>query len=105
MDNKKNIHKYFKVGDIVRCEEIWGKQLFVVDRLTGNWYLPELIVYFHNKPKTPGNMCNFSVCATKLIKSNNRPFRKLKMTVLSKLLKKGNVDAIREIILRNRKDV
>lgn len=102
LKNNKNIHKYFRVNDIVRCEDIWGKKLFIVDKLAGNWYLPELVVHPYGLRKSTGNTCNFDVRDTKLIMTNKRPFKKLKKSVLIKLIKKGNIDAIREFILRNK---
>ena len=100
---EQNIHKYFKVGDIVRNEDIWGKQLFIVDKLFGNAYQPLLIVHPYGKPKTVGTMCNFVLSMTKLIDCPKRPLKKIPQSTLIKLLRNGNVDAKREFIMRNRK--
>lgn len=100
---EKNIHKYFKVGDIVRNEDIWGRQLFIVDRLFGNAYQPLLIVHPYGKEKTVGNMCNFVLSMTKLVDARNRPLKKIPQSTLIKLVKNGNMEAKREFIMRNRK--
>lgn len=39
------VWKYFKHGDIVRCEYIWDKKLFEVHGFHGNWYCPLRTVY------------------------------------------------------------
>lgn len=100
---EQNIHKYFKVGDIVRNEDIWGKQLFIVDKLFGNAYQPLLIVRPYGQPKTVGTMCNFVLSMTKLIDCPKRPLKKISQSTLIKLLRNGNVEAKREFIMRNRK--
>lgn len=94
------IWKYFKYGDIVRCEYTWGKKLFEVHSFHGNWYCPLMSVYMCGKPRTNGNMCNFLVSETKLITAPHRPFRKMTKRVLIKLMSKGNVEAKREFIMR-----
>lgn len=95
------IHKYFKVGDIVKNPSIWGdKMLFVVYSLAGTSYNPELYVHFFGKPKTPKWKCNFSVSDTMLINSVERPFRKVKKEMLLRLVKKGHFEATREFIIR-----
>ena len=100
---KKGIHKYFKVGDIVRNEDIWGKKLFIVDKLFGNDYQPLLIVHPCGQKQSPGTMCNFVVSMTKLVNNPKRPLRKIPQITLVKLLQKGNLEAKREFIMRNRK--
>ena len=82
------IHRYFRLGDIVRNEEVWGNKLFVIHGFGGNSYLPELYVHPWGKERTVGNSCNFDARVTKL---------------LLKLVKNGNEDAKREFIVRNRK--
>lgn len=99
----ENIWKYFKKGDIVRNESIWGDKLFEVEKLCGNSYSPEMIVYFFGKPKTTENMCNFSIRDSKLITSVKRPLKNLKPNIIIKLMKSGNVEAKREFIIRKRK--
>lgn len=96
----KKVWRYFRRGDIVRCEEIWGKKLFEVASFHGNWYCPLMTVYESGKPKTVGNICNFFVPNTKLITSPNRPFQRLPKKALVKLLAKGNEEAKRELIMR-----
>ena len=93
--------KYFRKGDLVRCEEIWGSRLFEVTGFHGNWYCPLLIVYEFGKPKTISTMCNFDVRATKLISALRRPLQKLPKKALLKLITKGNEEAKRELIMRS----
>lgn len=94
------IWKYFKHGDIVRCERVWGKMLFEVHSFHGNWYCPLMTVYMIGKPKNSANMCNFDVREAKLISSSHRSFRKLDKDNLLKLVSKGNGEAKRELIMR-----
>ena len=99
-----SIHGYFKDGDIVKNEGIWGDTLFVVHGFHGNKYQPLLSVHFANKPICNKNTCNFVVSETKLMISYRRPFIKLKQEVIIKLTSKGNVEAKRELIIRSRKN-
>lgn len=94
------VWKYFRHGDIVKDEYVWGNKLFKVHSFHGNWYCPLMSVYMCGKPKTNGNMCNFDVRLTKLITSPHRPFRKIPKKTLVKLMSKGNVEAKREFIMR-----
>lgn len=97
---EKRIWKYFKIGDIVRNPEIWGKKLFVIHGLGGNAYCPELYVHDYGCMKTPGRSCNFSVNMTKLYNAPKRPFRKLDKAMLIKVMNKGNIEAKREFFIR-----
>jgi hypothetical protein len=99
----KHVHKYFKIGDIVKCEVIWGNQLFIVHGFGGNAYLPELYVHFYGKPQIISNICNFDVRMTKLIDSDKRPLKKIDNKIIIKMIKKGNEEAKRELIMRSRK--
>jgi len=104
MKKVRNIHSYFRVGDTVLWYDVWGKKLFKVDSLFGNSYLPRLMVHPINKNNSVGNMCIFLVHSTTLIDSRHRPFRKLDMKLLVKLLKSGNPEVKKEIKIRsNRK--
>lgn len=94
------VWKYFKHGDIVKDEYVWGDKLFEAHSFHGNWYCPLMSVYMCGKPKTNGNMCNFDVRETKLITAPHRPFRKIPKKTLVKLMSKGNVEAKREFIMR-----
>lgn len=94
------VWKYFKHGDIVKDEYVWGDKLFEVHSFHGNWYCPLMSVYMCGKPKTNRNMCNFDVRETKLITAPHRPFRKIPKKTLVKLMSKGNVEAKREFIMR-----
>lgn len=99
----KRIHKYFKIGDIVKCEVIWGNQLFTVHGFGGNAYLPELYVHFYRKSQTISTTCNFDLRITKLIDSGKRPLKKIDKKIIIKMIKKGNEEAKRELIMRSRK--
>lgn len=94
------VWKYFKHGDIVKDEYVWGNKLFEVHSFHGNWYCPLMSVYMCEKPKTNGNMCNFDVRETKLITAPHRPFRKIPKKTLVKLMSRGNLEAKREFIMR-----
>jgi len=100
----ESIHGYFKEGDIVKNESVWGDILFVIHGFHGNKYQPEFSVHFANKPICIKNTCNFTLSDTKLINSYRRPFIKLKKEVIIKLLSKGNIEAKRELIIRSRKN-
>lgn len=101
----RKVWRYFRRGDIVRCEEIWGKKLFKVHSFHGNWYCPMMTVYECGKPKTNAHACNFCVTETKLITAPHRPFHRLPKKALVKLLIKGNEEAKRELIMRNNQKV
>lgn len=103
MEPNKEIHKYFRVGDVVMNEDIWGTRLFVIDSFGGNRYLPEAYVHMHGRVKTIGNSCNWDIRYTTLIDAPKRPFKKLKKEILLKFLKKGNEEAKREFIIRANK--
>lgn len=98
-----NIHKYFKKGDIVKNEDIWGDELFVIHGFGGNSYNPELYVHFYGKIHNVANTCNFSVKMTKLVDSEKRPLKKIDKKILIRMIKKGNEEAKRELIMRSRK--
>lgn len=97
---KTEIHKYFKKGDIVRNEGIWGQRLFVVDGFGGNSYLPELYVYPHGQEKKISNLCNWSVVDTKLINAPKRPLQRIPRKKVVVLMKKGIEEARREFFIR-----
>jgi hypothetical protein len=103
MKNCNNkIWKYFKIGDVIRDadDSIWGDKLFEIYSFHGNDYLPLVSVYFYGKPKINKNMCNFDIREIKLINAFHRPFKKLKKTDLIKLMKRENIEAKREFIIR-----
>lgn len=99
----KHVHKYFKIGDIVKCEVIWGNQLFIVHGFGGNAYLPELYVHFYGKPQTISNTCNFDLRITKLVDSNKRLLKKIDKKIIVRMIRRGNEEAKRELIMRSRK--
>lgn len=96
-----SIFKYFKKGDYVINKGVWGtKKKFVVDEMYGNAYCPILDVHPACESKTNGNTCLFRVSMTKLVDAPKRPFAKLKKEVVMKMLRKGNVEAKRELLIR-----
>lgn len=109
MKPNKEIHKYFRLGDIVINYDIWERRLFVIRGFGGNSYCPELYVYEYGKPQTIKYFCNFDVRETKLINSPKRPFKKFKKSQLLKLLNLGNENTKeeikREIIIRTNKKI
>lgn len=108
MGPNKEIHKYFRLGDIVINYYIWNKRLFVIRGFGGNSYCPEIYVRKY-KSKTIKKFCNWDVSDTKLIDSPKRPFKKLTKPKLLKLMKLGNEnireEIKREIIIRTNKKV
>lgn len=100
MAYNKHIHKHFKIGDVVKCEVIWGNKLFIVHGFGGNSYLPELYVHFHGEPQTISNTCNLDLRMVKLIDSEKRPFKKIAEKVIIRMTNKGNQEAVRELIIR-----
>lgn len=93
----------YKVGDLVKNKGIWGNVLFVLESFHGNWYNREALVRFHKKEYNPANLCNFSIDEMELISFDKRPFKKLNNKILATLIKKGNIDAKREFIIRFKK--
>ena len=90
----------YKVGDVVKCEKVWGDKLFIIDKIRGNEYLLIASSYFINKPQTNKNMCNLVVKELTLINSNFRPFKNIDKIPLLKMVKKDNIEAIREFKIR-----
>lgn len=99
-NSDSKIWKYFKQGDIVRCEYVWGKALFEVSGFHGNEYCPLLTVYMIGKPRNNAHMCNFDVRKTRLIASARRPFKALTDKQLLKLMSTSNTEAKREMLIR-----
>lgn len=95
------IFKYFKIGDYVINKEIWGsKKKFVIDKMYGNAYCPIFDVHPAYESKTNGNTCLFTVSMTKLVGASKRPFAKLKKDIVMKMMRRGNVEAKREFLIR-----
>lgn len=93
--------KYFKIGDCVINEDIWGaRKKFVIDKMYGNAWCPIIDVHPIHECKTAGNTCLFAVSMTKLIDAPKRPFLKLKKSALIKIMKRGNIEAKREFLIR-----
>ena len=96
-----SIFKYFKIGDYVINKEVWGsKKKFVIDKMYGNAYCPILDVHPVYESKTNSNTCLFTVPITKLVGASKRPLAKLKKDVVMKMMRKGNVEAKREFLIR-----
>lgn len=97
----KEIYKYYHIGDIVRNEGVWGDRLFQVSGFGGNAYLPLAYVFPKGIRKSVGGQCNFDIRDMKLMGADKRPFTKLPIRILLKLIKKGNEEARREFIMRS----
>lgn len=96
-----SIFKYFKIGDYVINKEVWGlKKKFVIDKMYGNTYCPTLDVHPAYESKTNGNTCLFAVSMTKLVGASKRPLAKLKKDIVMKMMRRGNVEAKREFLIR-----
>ena len=107
MKYDRRIHKYFRLGDVVINETIWGVKPFIIHGFGGNRYCPEL--YVHNKGDAVKGSCIWDVRLTKLVDSNRRPFKNLKKDELSKLFKNSKEsvkkEIEREIIIRINKRI
>lgn len=90
----------YKVGDVVKCEKVWGDKLFIIYEIRGNEYLLIASSYFLNKPQINKNMCNLVVKELTLINSNFRPFKNIDKIPLLKMVKKDNIEAVREFKIR-----
>lgn len=77
---------------------------WVVSKLTGNDYCPELFVFAKGLPRTTRNCCNLDRRTAQLIDATKRPFRKIPMKTLLKLRLSGNVEAEREFEMRINKN-
>lgn len=100
-DYMASIWKHFKIGDIVINRSVWGSnKRFVIDKMYGNAYCPILDVHPIHVPKTNGNTCLFNPNDTTLINAPKRPLSKLKKVVLLKMVRNGNVEAKRELLIR-----
>lgn len=99
---KMGIFRYFKVGDIVRDapNSVWGDKLFEIKNFHGNAYLPLASAYFVGKPKTNTNMVNLDLRKIKLMSAPKRPLKNINEKTLVNLIKKGNIEAEREFLIR-----
>ena len=97
---EKNIHRYYKIGDVVRNEGQCGERLFVIHGFGGNEYLPEVYVYPRGQQWTPGNQYNWNVKDIRLIDALKRPLRKIPKAKLIPLMKRNVEEAQREFIIR-----
>ena len=101
----KSFHSYFRIGDVVVNESIWGNRLFIICAYGGSAYCPELHVRQRGKPLTNAYFCNWDVRTTKLVNAGARPLIKFDHSRLTRLMKIGSdkikEEAKREIIIRN----
>jgi len=93
----KPIHGIFKVGDTVMSREYFGAKKFRVEKLHGNSYCPIMFCRSLKKDEIYNLFPNCSV----LVNAEKRPLQRIKTNVLVKLIRKGNVEAKREFIIRN----
>ena len=92
--------KYFKVKDVVVNKAVCGDSKFIIDKMYGNDYCPILDCHHLGEEKRISNTYLFRVCDTRLVDANERPLIKLKIEIIKKLMKKGNVEAKREFLIR-----
>ena len=90
----------YKAGDVVKCEKVWGDKLFIIYKIRGNEYLLIASSYLLNKPQNNKNMCNLVVKELTLINSNFRPLKNIDKIPLLKMVKKDNIEAVREFKIR-----
>lgn len=91
--------KHFRIGDIIICKSIWGDKKFVVDKMYGNIYCPILDSHELGKDRKTDTICLLNPNFCKLVYAK-RPLSKLKIEILTKLLKRGNIEAKREFEIR-----
>lgn len=97
----KSIWKYFKIGDVVINKSVWGSnRKFIIDKMYGNAYCPILDVHPKLEAKRNGNTCLFNPDDTTLIDAPKRPLSKLKKAILLTMVRKGNIEAKRELLIR-----
>ena len=94
---------YFQIGDIVTCENVWGQKRFEIDRFFGNSYCQMVSAYRNGKLKINKNKLNLVLEWIKLVDAKKRPLKNVKQDLLLKLLKNGNKEAKRELIIRTAK--
>lgn len=92
----------FKIGDIVRNNYTFRDKLFVIVGFGGNDYCPIVRVTEYGKPRENRYKCNFEANVLSLVDAARRPFSKLSMKALVALMKKGKVEAKREILMRTK---
>lgn len=96
------IFKYFRKGDIVMDwpHSCWRDTRFVIYSFHGNDYLPLVSAYQLGKPETNGYMCNFDARLIRLVGAQRRPLRAVDKRVLGRMIKRGVVEARREMMMR-----
>lgn len=99
MKTVKSIHGIFKPGDIVVSREYFGNKKFRIVKLFGNAYCP--IMFCRSVKKD--EIYNLFPGSCSLINAEKRPLKNIKMEIIVKLLRKGNLEAKREFIMRNLK--
>ena len=98
--SKKNHWKYYKVGDIIICQSIWGNKRFIVDKMYGNAWCPILDVHDFGKEKRTSTTCLLNPNDCKLVNSLKRPLTRLSREKVLTMMKKGNTEAKREFLIR-----
>jgi len=92
--------RFFREGDIIKCPELFGNQLFTVLKPFGNDYCPMLHCNYTNKNNCIANRVNICESMAILHTSRKRIFRKLNKISLLKLVAKKNIEASRELRIR-----
>lgn len=101
-NNNNVVWKYFKHGDIVKDtdDSIWENKLFEINYFHGNDYLPLVSAYLFGKNRSLRYLCNFDIRDLKLVSARKRPFIKINKSSLIKLMRRGNEEAKREMLMR-----
>lgn len=95
----------FRIGDTVRNNYTFRNKLFIVVGFGGNDYCQIVRVREYGKPGENKYKCNFEANCLSLVDAPRRPLQKLPMRTLVDLMKKGVVEAKREILMRKNKTV
>lgn len=94
----------YKIGDIVSCPSIWGdKSTFVIENFWGNDYCRMAYAQRRHQPPLARYKCNLNVSDILLLDAPRRPLRKLTDRQLEMLDGRGNIEAKRELLIRNNK--
>ena len=92
--------KLLRTGDIF-IEKTSSKRKFVVNKFFGSEYLVMVSCYSIKKNNSNDNLMNIPSSEILLIDSNYRPYKRLDKSFLIKMIKNKNLEAKRELIIRN----
>ena len=97
------MENFLKKGDVV-CDfegSVWGSQRFVVNTFFGGNYWKMVNCYKMTEPHTLKNMVNLVQSNVRIIDARNRPFRNIETRRLIFFIRKGVLEAKRELKIRN----